>query len=108
MQNMRIFKHPILGDFKEHKKVSIFIDGEKIEAFEGEPIAAALIASGKKVFHRTIKRNEPRGYYCAIGVCSDCIMVVDGQPNIRTCVTPVEDGMRVETLIGKGKWEDIE
>jgi predicted molibdopterin-dependent oxidoreductase YjgC len=107
MNDNRIYKHFILGDLKEPKKVNIFVDGEKIEAYQGEPIAAALIASGKKVFHRTIKRNEPRGYYCAIGVCSDCFMVVNGKPNIRTCITPVENGMVVETQIGKGVWKEL-
>ena len=108
MQEMRIIEHSILGDLKLRKKVQIIVDGKKMDAFEGEPVAAALIAAGKKVFHRTVKRNEPRGYYCAIGVCSDCFMVVNGQPNIRTCVTPVEEGMRVETQIGKGEWKGIE
>lgn len=104
MNGSRIYKHHILGDLKEPEKVNIFVDGKKIEAFKGEPIAAALIASGIKVFHRTTKRNEPRGYFCAVGVCSDCFMIVNGKPNTRTCVTLVEDGMIVETQIGKGKW----
>ena len=108
MQEMRIYEHSILGNLEERKKVQILVDDVEMDAFEGEPIAAALIAAGKKVFHRTIKKNEPRGYYCAIGVCSDCFMIVNGQPNVRTCVTPVEDGMRVETQIGKGKWKGIE
>ncbi len=108
MQGMRIYKHPILGDLKERKKVIIIVDGQEVEALEGEPIAAALVAAGKKVFHKTGKRNDSRGYYCAIGVCSDCFMVVNGQPNVRTCVTPVEKGMHVETQIGKGIWKGIE
>ena len=31
-------------------------------------------------------------------------MIVDGQPNVRTCVTPVRDGMRVEFQDGRGAW----
>ncbi len=104
MNDNRIYKHRILGDLKEKEKVNIFFNGEKVEALKGEPIAAALTAAGIKVFHKSVKRNEPRGYFCAVGVCNDCFMVVNGKPNVRTCVTPVEEGMIIETQIGKGIW----
>jgi len=55
------------------------------------------------MIHRyTARRSEPRGMFCAIGRCTDCIMVVDGRPNIRTCVVPLKSGMVVETQKGKG------
>jgi predicted molibdopterin-dependent oxidoreductase YjgC len=79
------------------KKVVIRVDGRPMEALEGEPIAAALMASGVKVFRRTRKRRQPRGIFCAIGRCTDCIMTVDGMPNVRTCVTPVREGMEIRT-----------
>ena len=49
-------------------------------------------------------RGYPRGIFCGIGRCTDCVMTVDGQPNVRTCVTPVRAGMKVETQQGLGKW----
>jgi predicted molibdopterin-dependent oxidoreductase YjgC len=101
---MRIVDHPILGKLKERKKVFIEVDGRKIEAYEGEPIAAALLAAGVRVFRYTSKEKEPRGLFCAIGRCTDCVMIVDGIPNVRTCVTPVRDGMKIETQMGLGKW----
>ena len=107
-EDQRIYEHPILGPLGKRRWVHILVDGERIEAIEGEPIATALIAAGKKVFHRTEKRGDPRGYYCAVGVCTDCIMIVNGKPNVRTCVTAVEDGMRIETQIGKGRWVEIQ
>jgi hypothetical protein len=73
-----------------------------MEGFEGEPIAIALKSNGVMVHRYTIKRNEPRGVFCAIGRCTDCIMVVDGIPNVRTCVEPLREGMVVQTQIGKG------
>ena len=93
-KDLRIRQHPIL-DMKmyERKKVFITVNGRRIEAYEGEPIAAALVARGIKVFRRTPKLHRPRGMFCAIGRCTDCIMTVNGVPSIRTCVTPVEDGM---------------
>jgi len=96
-EGLRIEDHPIL-DFKKNrgKKVHITVNGKRMEAYEGEPIAAALVASGIKVFRRTPKLHMPRGLYCAIGRCTDCIMNVNGVPSIRTCVTPVEDGMIIK------------
>jgi len=92
---LRIKNHPILGLEKERKKISIEIDGKKIEAYKGEPIAAALWAAGIRNFRYTTKRNEPRGYFCGIGLCTDCKMVVNGIHNVRTCITLVQDGMKI-------------
>ena len=94
---MRIAHHPILGDTDKRRKVTIRVDGAEVEACEGEPIAAALVAAGLRVFRTTRKRNEPRRIFCAVGRCTDCVMTVDGQPNVRTCVTPVRDGMEIQT-----------
>lgn len=95
--NMRITKHPILDYEDKQKKGKIIVNGKEIEAFEGEPIAAALVASGIMVFRKTVKLKKPRGLYCAIGRCTDCIMKVNGVPSIRTCITPVKDGMIIES-----------
>lgn len=103
---MRVIQHPILGDIENKKTVTIYYNGRPIEAFEGEPIAAALINAGIKAFRTTAKRHEPRGIFCAIGRCTDCMMIVDGIPNTRTCVTMVKDGMRVEKQEGLAALND--
>jgi len=100
----RIIDHPILGPLKTVEEVSIYVDGKKMTARNGEMIAAALIANGKEIFRYTNDRHEPRGLYCGIGRCTDCVMIVDGIPNVRTCVTPVEEGMIIETQQGIGHW----
>lgn len=100
---MRIEEHPILGSLKNRRSVKFEYDGREIEGKEGEPIAAALMAAGVRTFRYTKRFYQPRGIYCAIGRCTDCMMVVDGVPNVRTCVTPVRDGMKVETQLGYGK-----
>ena len=97
---MRIVEHPILDNLDTSKTVTIYFDGQPIEALEGEPIAAALINAGVHAFRTTPKLHQPRGIFCAIGRCTDCMMIVDGIPNTRTCVTPVKDGMRVEKQEG--------
>jgi predicted molibdopterin-dependent oxidoreductase YjgC len=101
---MRIENHPILGPLPPRKPITLLVDGTPVPAFEGEPIAAALTAAGYRMFHRTTRRRKPRGLFCALGRCTDCVMIVNGQPNVRTCVTPATDGMQVETQIGAGHW----
>ncbi len=71
-------------------------EGRRLEAAAGQTIAAALVAHGVRVFGRSAKFHRPRGVRCANGTCSSCAMRVDGLPGVRTCVTPVRDGMRVE------------
>lgn len=100
MVGTRILEHPILGEMKQGRLVSFFFDGKKLQGYEGEPIAMALKAAGVMVHRYTKKRHEPRGIFCAIGRCTDCVMVVDGVPNVRTCVTPLKEGMRVQTQYG--------
>jgi len=102
---MRIKNHPILGKMEEKKKVKIYVDNKEMEAYEGEMVASALLANGKKVFRLTKKEKRPRGIFCAIGRCTDCVMIVNGIPNIRTCITPVQEGMEIETQKGCGEWK---
>lgn len=96
----RIVEHPILGKTEEGKKITFTYNGKEMEGIEGEPIAAALKAAGVMVHRYTKKKHEPRGIFCAIGRCTDCVMVVNGKPNVRTCITPLEEGMSVETQYG--------
>lgn len=96
----RIEEHPILGAQKKGREIIFTYDGQEMRGFEGEPIAAALRAAGVMVHRYTAKEHQARGIFCAIGRCTDCVMVVDGKPNIRTCVTPLREGMVVETQDG--------
>ena len=105
--NNRIEEHPIFGKTEHKKPVTIYLDGEPVEAYEEDTIAAALWAAGKRVSRYSPKRCEARGLFCAIGYCSDCLMTVDGVPNTRTCVTPVKDGMKVEVQQGHGDWSEF-
>ncbi|MGE4352540.1 MAG: (2Fe-2S)-binding protein [Oscillospiraceae bacterium] len=97
---MRIEEHPILGKTEERRLVTFTFDGRELTGYEGEPIAAALKAAGVMIHRYTTKQHKPRGIFCAIGRCTDCVMVVDGKPNVRTCVTPLREGMCVQTQYG--------
>lgn len=96
----RIKEHPILGVQEKGRLVRFTYDGKEVEGYEGEPIAAALKAAGVMVHRYTRKEHSPRGIFCAIGRCTDCVMVVDGVPNVRTCITPLAEGMKVCTQYG--------
>lgn len=102
---MRIERHPILDIPENREKVTIYVNGEPIEAVKGEVVAAALLAAGYKTFRKTTKYHGPRGIFCAIGRCTDCALTINGVPNVRSCVTPVEDGMQIMIQDGLGTWE---
>ncbi|MDR1816513.1 MAG: (2Fe-2S)-binding protein [Clostridiales Family XIII bacterium] len=97
---MRIEAHPILDGAAAPREVAFLYDGREMRGYEGEPIAMALRAAGVLVHRYTKKQHRPRGVFCAIGRCTDCVMVVDGQPNVRTCVTALREGMDVRTQDG--------
>ena len=100
MDEERITEHPILGTYDKGRLVTFTYDGKEMQGYEGEPIAMALHANGVMVHRYTAKKHTPRGICCAIGRCTDCVMVVDGVPNVRTCMTPLKEVMVVETQYG--------
>lgn len=83
--------------------VRLRVDDRELVACAGESLAAAFFAAGLRVLRWTAG-GEPRGYFCGMGVCHDCLVTVDGLPNVRACVTPVREGLRVETQRGPGEW----
>ncbi|MGV8146744.1 MAG: (2Fe-2S)-binding protein [Alkaliphilus sp.] len=99
---LRIKNHPIL-DFEKEKILRFIFEEKDYEGYEGETIAVALHAAGVKVLGRSEVKNRPRGFYCAIGNCSSCLMIVNGEPNVRTCVVQLEEGMKIERQEGKGE-----
>jgi predicted molibdopterin-dependent oxidoreductase YjgC len=101
MAAMRIEQHPILN-FERGEKVVFFFNGQEMEGYANETIAGALHAAGVRELAKSPELHRPRGLFCAIGNCSSCFMVVDGQPNIRVCVEKVKPGIRVESQQGKG------
>ena len=80
------------------------LDGALIPARNGDTVASALIAAGHRVFTTSPQDGSPRGGFCFSGRCADCLMIIDGQPGTMACMTPVQDGMRVETQQGLGRW----
>ncbi len=79
--------------------------GREIEARAGDTIAVALYRAGQRIFSRSFKYHRPRGLLCAAGKCPNCLMNVDGTPNVRTCITPVREGMQVRPQNAKPSLE---
>ena len=76
--------------------VTIVVDGRVVEARAGDTVAAAMLAAGFARMHST-PRGQPRGAYCAMGACHDCVVTIDGVGNRRACMVEVEEGMNVRT-----------
>jgi glycine/D-amino acid oxidase-like deaminating enzyme len=74
--------------------LGITFDGRPIPALEGETVAAALAAAGERVLRRT-SGGAPRGVFCGMGACFDCLVTIDGRAQQRACMTKVADGMQV-------------
>jgi NADH dehydrogenase/NADH:ubiquinone oxidoreductase subunit G len=79
------------------RPVQITVDGERIEAYEGESLATAILASGRRVFRHTHPEGAPRGLFCGMGVCYECLVSVAGRERVRACIVPVQDGMCIST-----------
>ncbi|MDX6485813.1 MAG: sarcosine oxidase, subunit alpha, partial [Gaiellaceae bacterium] len=77
--------------------IGFLYGGQRVEAFRGDTIGSALYAAGRRVFSRSFKYHRPRGLVCCSGHCPNCMMTVDGVPNVRVCVEPVREGARVES-----------
>ena len=103
---MRIIEHPVLT-FERGEKISFYFNGQELEAYQNETIAAALHAAGVRKLGESPKLHRPRGLFCAIGNCSSCFMTVDGEPNSRVCVMKVKPGMHVEQQHGKGALKGV-
>ena len=94
------------GMIERGREIEIIVDGCLSRAFEGESVAAALLAAKRpRTLRVTTRRGEARGFYCGIGLCFDCVMTIDGQPGVRACQTEVRPGMRIGSQSGNGTWE---
>ena len=80
--------------------VRFTIDGRAAEARRGDSVAVALLAAGIDACRTTPSSGAARGPYCLMGVCFECLVVIDGVGNRQGCLVAVADGMRVETQRG--------
>jgi aerobic-type carbon monoxide dehydrogenase small subunit (CoxS/CutS family) len=80
--------------------IEFTFDGENISAIGGQSVAAALLAANQRALRKTRFNNNERGVFCGIGVCFDCLVVIDGITNQRACLIEARPGMKVQTQVG--------
>jgi predicted molibdopterin-dependent oxidoreductase YjgC len=82
------------------RDLTIWFDDRAISARNGDSVAVALLAAGVTTTRSTPISGAPRGPYCMMGACFECLAEVDGRPNVQTCMTSVRDGMRIHRQDG--------
>lgn len=85
----------------------IEFDGRPIAAHEGESVLGALWAAGIDALHVTARTGEPRGFYCGMGACFECLAIVDGIRSVRTCLTPARPGLVVHAQRDAGNFPPV-
>jgi len=91
-------------DKNTQELVSISINGDTFKVPAGETVAAAILASSALAFTRTTSiSNSPRAPFCLMGVCYECLMIIDGKSSQRSCKVFVEEGMTIDTQQGSGR-----
>jgi len=93
---LRILDHPHL-EIERGTAITFQFNGKPVTGYAGETIAAALYAGGLRIFSRSFKYHRPRSLFCLSGHCSHCLMRVNGIPNVRICIAPVQAGLKVES-----------
>ena len=82
---------------RAERPVRITVDGESVEGIEGQSIAGVLLGSGRISWRETAVAGKPRGVFCGIGVCFDCIVTVGETRDVRACMRRAQDGDVVTT-----------
>jgi D-hydroxyproline dehydrogenase subunit gamma len=99
MSGYRAERLPLGHGVDRGPAVTVELEGRTVTAYLGETVATMLLAEGHHAMRTTVQ-GSPRGIFCGMGVCFDCLVVVDGQPNTRACMTFVEAGMRISRQAG--------
>ena len=86
-----------IASVKRGTKMELTVDGRAVPAFEGETVLAALQAAGIKKLRHSRKASEARGALCGMGICYECRVTINGVPDQRACMTPVQEGMVIAT-----------
>lgn len=80
--------------------MKVFVDGREIAARPGQTVAGVLLGAGRVSWRTTREGGRPRGVFCGIGVCFDCLVIVNGVPDVRACQRFAEDGDDIRTQHG--------
>ncbi len=81
--------------------LTLTVDGQPVTAEPGETVAAVLLRQQTPACRSTPVLGSPRAPYCMMGVCFDCLVIVDGAASTQSCLVTVREGMRVERQFGR-------
>lgn len=84
-----------IKDIARKESITLMVNGRKLTAYRGETVLSALIAAGVKTVKKSLVVAENRGALCGMGVCYQCLVTIDGKPNIRACMVEVRDKMEI-------------
>jgi len=82
--------------YESHETVSIIFEGKNLDVEIGQTVASALLVGGNMVFRSSVVSGQPRGPYCMMGVCFECLLEINGIPNQRACMIPVREAMKIK------------
>ena len=85
-----------LSSIERTTPVTVWVNDRPINAYEGEPLHAVLLAAGYRELRTSESGTEQRGFFCGMGVCYECLVTVDNELQQRACVMEAYDGMRIE------------
>ncbi|KAA9001423.1 (2Fe-2S)-binding protein [Affinibrenneria salicis] len=85
--------------------VTFTFDGQTVSAREGDTVAAALVAADRRALRESVVSGAPRGVYCMMGACFDCLVEIEGVANRQSCMVTVQEGMvvRRQRVCSQGK-----
>lgn len=81
-------------------EIKFYFNDQEVSGYIGQSVGAALLAHGDRILRKTRFNEKGRGVFCGIGVCFDCLVVIDGISNQRACITEIKAGMKVQTQVG--------
>lgn len=85
-----------LDEVERGDPVVIYINGKPVDAYPGETLASAILTAGRDIMRETILSGSPRGYYCGMGVCCECMVELEDGSRVKACQTLVEEEMKVK------------
>ncbi|PZU92730.1 MAG: (2Fe-2S)-binding protein [Chelatococcus sp.] len=91
----------LMRDAAPAAALNFTFDGRAMAGRAGDTVAAALLANGVTTCRETPVSGAPRAPYCLMGVCFECLVVIDGVGNRQGCLVPLADGMTIETQHGR-------
>ncbi len=86
------------GTGSDEARITICFEGQTIEVRANDSVAAALIASGITTTRASAVSHSPRGPYCMMGVCFECLVNINGMPNQQACMVTVSEGMQIKRM----------